>query len=750
MKHRQVKPHLRTELILLGKDRFVQACLLIFGVGLAGVFSASQGSFGSGLGIGIDSVLGALTLLALLWGRSALTGAARGFWHFLAAAWACLLLVELFFIFDPPLPVIGASFVADLLHVVFYLVFALAIDLRPHRSEASFPGAARFRLESVAGILVVFGLLIYFGLEVLPDPLGLSLSFVQRQQGPTPFLLVRLSLDLLIFSRLLQVWTESRGFWRRTYTLLALAVLCFAIKDALSIAQFEGIVSIEGLGLVYQGFLFLPNLLVIVAARSRRFAVDDESAAGDPREPGEPGTFHTSPLALYALVVPGMHFLLYPLGVLNAATRGPREAFCLLYLLVLGTLAWLHQRAMTKDSAQARRALRRAEIRLFRAERLEAVGRLAGGIAHDFNNYLTVILGCAELVQEKLTDPEARADLGYVREAADKAAHLTSQLLAFGRRQLLRPEPLDLNEVVTSTGSMLERLLGEDIELEIDLGADAGFVLADLGHTEQVVVNLALNSRDAMLGGGTLTVSTRRVELSEDEAEEREIDPGTYAELTITDTGSGMSEEVRARAFEPFFTTKDSGSGTGLGLSTVHGIVIQSGGSVEVDSVVGRGTTMRVLLPAADPPGEPEKEESGGEAPVQAATVLLVEDEPSVRRLAERALSQRGFGVLVAANGQEAIELASVHRDAIDVLVTDVVMPGQDGFELARALTDSSPGLRVLFISGYPTDTLRERRLELPPSVPLLNKPFTPSILVREVQRLLLDVEESGTAAPRE
>jgi signal transduction histidine kinase/CheY-like chemotaxis protein len=722
----------------LVRDPIIQVGLIVFG--LAVVFQTTAAVLPDLVGTRYvalaDPLLASLTLVALLWDRSKLTGNEQRFWGLLACAWVCLVLVDLFF-FELPLPLVGASFAADLLHILFYLGFVLAIDFRPHLPVTHSPSMARRQLESVAGLMVVFGLLIYFALVVLPEPLGLSLSFVPREQGLTPFLLARLSLDILILVRLVWAWVGSGGRWLWTYGFLGVASLAMSLKDALSLAQLEGMVKLDSLGVAYGAFLYLPTLLVMAAARHGHLAIGDPEVSQKPTSKPHRGTYQASRLVLYALVVPATHFLLYTLGVLDPASRDPREAFCLAYMLVLGSMAWFHQGMITKDASRALEALHEAQAKSYRSDRLEAIGRLAGGIAHDFNNYLTVIQGYGELLERRLPE-DAKSDFAFIQDAAEQAGKLTSQLLAFGGRQLLRPEALDLNETVTTMGRMLERLLGEDIELEFDLDPALCVIAADQGQTEQIFVNLALNSRDAMPDGGKLTVRTRPISLGDEDARSLAIEPGDYGELVVIDTGLGMTEDVRSRLFEPFFTTKELGRGTGLGLSTVYGIVTQTGGSIEIQSSVDRGTTVRVLLPCSEAEaGEAEAEVPASPAKAVQATVLLVEDDQAVRKLAERALDGEGFRVLVAASGKQALELHATHRGSVDVVVTDVMMPEMDGLELAAQLGSESPGIAVLFMSGYPLETLRERHAELPPTMPLLHKPFTASALVSTVRGLI-------------
>ena len=380
-----------------------------------------------------------------------------------------------------------------------------------------------------------------------------------------------------------------------------------------------------------------------------------------------------------------------------------------------------------------RRAL---EQQLLQAQKMEAIGRLAGGVAHDFNNVALVISGHADLLLERLDDELARRSAREIRRAAEQASALTGQLLAFGRRQVLRPEELDLSAVVSDVVPMLGRLIGDDVELRASLPEGLGTVKADPAQLKQVVMNLALNARDAMPGGGRLTIETSAVHLDERLAQARlELDPGSYLVLAVTDTGEGMDEATRERVFEPFFTTKEPGKGTGLGLSTVYGVVKQSGGSIWVYSEPGHGTTFKVYLPrhgaAARAPAPREAESMPRRA---AGRVLFVEDHEQVRTLVHIVLEQLGYTVLVASNGGEALAQVGVHTDTLDVLITDLIMPGMSGRELADRLRADRPGTRVLFTSGYTQDMLGEG---LGPGEAYLQKPYDQAELARALEELL-------------
>ncbi|HEX2045492.1 MAG TPA: PAS domain S-box protein [Gaiellaceae bacterium] len=387
--------------------------------------------------------------------------------------------------------------------------------------------------------------------------------------------------------------------------------------------------------------------------------------------------------------------------------------------------------SVTRDVTERRRL----EEQLFRSQKLEAVGRLAGGVAHDFNNLLTGILGYADLLYMGLAeDDPRRADAAEVKRAAERAATLTRQLLAFSRRQVLKPRVIDLNRVVEDMERMLRRLIGEDVELVTAVDPALGRVEADPGQIEQVIANLVVNARDAMPEGGRLVLETENVEVDGTFTAGRvEMPPGAYVVLAVTDTGVGMDAETQAHAFEPFFTTKEVGKGTGLGLATVYGIVKQSGGYIWVYSEQGEGTTFRIYLPRVEKPGDELAADGQAAAGEGSETVLVVEDEGVVRQLIARDLAGRGYTVLTAATGLEALAVADGHAGPIEVVVTDVVMPGMGGLELMRRLAEARPDTKVVYMSGYAERAVAD---ELAPC-PLLQKPFNASALAAKIREVL-------------
>jgi signal transduction histidine kinase len=385
-----------------------------------------------------------------------------------------------------------------------------------------------------------------------------------------------------------------------------------------------------------------------------------------------------------------------------------------------------------KRAEEERTAL---EHQLRQAQKMEAIGRLAGGIAHDFNNLLTAILGYAELASSRLDrgGADVRTELGEIRASSERAASLTQQLLAFSRQQVMQPQVLDLNVVLGEFARLLRRLVGEEIELVTETADEPLFVEADAAQLEQVLMNLAINARDAMPDGGTLTISTAACEV--DEAAARASDdarPGTFAVVSVTDTGSGIDAETRRRLFEPFFTTKELGRGTGLGLATVYGIVQQSNGFLTVDSEPGQGSTFRVFLPLSEEPRPGRRDGAGTAAPRGTERILLVEDDPVVCDLTRRVLELQGYEVLVAADPLDALACAEEY----DLLLTDVVMPRMRGGELARRVRSERRGLKVLFMSGHVDgESLAGDGTE--GATAFIQKPFALDDLARAVRALL-------------
>ncbi|MFO0726631.1 MAG: ATP-binding protein [Myxococcota bacterium] len=378
------------------------------------------------------------------------------------------------------------------------------------------------------------------------------------------------------------------------------------------------------------------------------------------------------------------------------------------------------------------------EYQLRQAQKLEAVGRLAGGIAHDFNNLLSVVLTVsALLIDDERLAPELRPEIEEIERAGDRAATLTRQLLAFSRQQVLEPRVLQLNALIGDLHKMLSRILGEHIQIRQRLAPDLGKILADPSQLEQVVMNLIVNARDAMPRGGTLTIETANVDIDEAYAESHiEVRPGRYIQLTVSDTGMGMTPEVMEKIFDPFFTTKKKGEGTGLGLATVFGIVKQSGGHIWAYSEVGHGTTFKIYMPRTDAPATASTAPGTYKAQGN-ETILLVEDDPSVRAAAKRILVRSGYQVLEAANPARALEVFKEHQATVDLVLTDVIMPGMSGRQLWDLLVEIKPGTKVLFMSGYTENTALDDDEAPLAGFNFIQKPLTPRALTQKIREVL-------------
>jgi len=425
-----------------------------------------------------------------------------------------------------------------------------------------------------------------------------------------------------------------------------------------------------------------------------------------------------------------------PIGVIEVINKrmGPVNREDLDMLVVISAIA-----AAAIEQSKAFEVLRVKDVQLQQAQKMEAIGRLAGGVAHDFNNLLTVIRGYSDLIAQAVDqNEEIRAQVDEVLKAADRASRLTSQLLTFSRKQVLELRLVKLDQIVSNVGKLLQRLIGEDIQVITDLQADLVWVKADPTQLDQVLINLAVNARDAMPQGGTLTIKTAAVELDEVFVRSHsEVVPGRYVSLSLTDTGCGMNKETLLKLFEPFFTTKEPGKGTGLGLSIVHGIVKQSGGHILVSSEPDLGTTFTVYLPCAEPPvGEDLSLDAVRATPCGSETVLLVEDEGQVRTLECGILKARGYNVLTAGHGKDAVRICQEYPGPIHLLVTDLILPHMNGRELARRILPMRASMKVLFVSGYPDETIMSAGLARN-KVPFLQKPFASETFLKTVRNVL-------------
>ncbi len=647
----------------------------------------------------------------------------RRFWLLIAFGLAGWLVVELLLFFAPDVEAMQRQTNEGLLALLYYATLFVAVATNPHLKPGWSRGNTRYWTAGAASLVFALGSIAYVFL--------IQTKFVRGAESFVPNQLTYLFHDLLAagtFAYLSRTCGSIR--WRNLYALMAVASGLWVFRTSSELLVNSGIVP-----LVYDRMIFnsvVPYLPILAAARLRHYAAPQQTPAKDDHRVSRqsPLRLGGSPI-LYLAVIPVLHFGGYWTGVFNPDARLYREFLVLAVILVLVVLAFVNQKQLESE----RRIL---EEQARQSQKMEAVGTLAGGVAHDFNNMLTAIIGNAELLRSddlNLTDRQ-RAEVEEIRKASERATSLTQQLLAFGRRQMLAPEVVDLNASVAEMQKLLRRLIGEDVELITELDSALGSVKADPAQIDQVIMNLAINARDAMPEGGEIRIGTANADVDEAEAQVQDgMVPGRYVMLVVSDTGSGMDAETREKIFEPFFTTKDTGAGTGLGLSTVYGIVKQSDGFIGVDSEPGHGTTFKIYLPRVDEPIEPP-EPSTVISLQGMETVLLVEDEEMLRALARQVLQRKGHRVLEAPGGPEAVEIFERHEGPINLLLTDVVMPKMSGHELAKRLTMLSPELKVLYISGYTEEALVDRDLSNQGRA-FLRKPFTSDALARSVRELL-------------
>jgi len=637
----------------------------------------------------------------------------------------------------------------DLLHAFFYFFMILAIETRPHLASGWSTADPTRKLRTIRVAVVVFTMLGYF--VFIPSILNTEFYYTWL-----PSLYMYVTLDLYLAARFFHAAAAcGSGTSRRIYVLIGLTASCWTVFDLFECLSWAKILELPS-GNVLDILWWLPVPVLLVAARLPYVAVHGGAMEDEPDDLfrcAKPGTLRAvAPQVIVAFSIPSLHLAICGAGLLDAESRAARDLLVLLSLVALGTLVLVQQFVLEKGNRALEIELRQVNEQLERSQRMEAIGRLAGGVAHDFNNLLTAIMGHTGMLLKRVPpENEIRREVERIDGASRRAATLTRQLLAFGRRQVLRPEVIDLNAVVSDMREMLQRMIGEDVALVASLDHGLGRVRADRGQIEQVIMNLCVNARDAMPHGGWLKIETKNERLpSRGAGADTRLPRGSQVSLTISDTGIGMDGQTLDRIFDPFFTTKERTKGTGLGLSSVYGIIRQSGGHIRVESEPGAGTTFRIYLPrrseeATTTVREAEELPEASPRPAAQATVLVVEDEDALRELAREILEMHGYRVVEACNGQDALRVYEQHEGAIDLLLTDVVMPVMGGRELAHHLEKRQPGLKVLYVSGYTDeDAIREGKLE--PGAEFLAKPFSPDKLASKI-REVLHREEHRVAA---
>ena len=674
-------------------------------------------------------------LLLLLAGRGKRLEEGR-FWRYLALGFVGLLVAENLFLVEHVLPAgLPYSLPWDLTYVLLYLFLALAAETRPHRRPGWSVDHPEYRFGLSGTVVFAFGMLCYFAL--IPSSVD-----VASYDSYVPSYLLYIGLDLYLTARFAMLTRDSLGTrWAPIYGAICVTGATWVVVDVLEALNVGTVIFIARAS-AWSMIWFLPYLGMCAAARLGALGSSPAPATKSGEEGPDPelrfGLESGGPLIAVALAFPVIHFGLYAAELLGPASRAQRELLVLVLVVVLGALAVLQNRLLGQRNRRLQVELQRSREELQRAQRLEAIGRLAGGVAHDFNNLLTAIQGSTELVRRKsVVKSDTRRLFETIDTATTQARALTQQLLAFGRKQHLEPQVISLNEMISESDDLLAGILGPEIERRIELRSDPSWVSVDPVQVGQVLLNLAANARDAMAEGGTFTISTRNAMLVPDSADAPPgLVPGPHVVLEAADTGIGMSREALEGIFEPFYTTKERQRGTGLGLASVYGAIQQSGGGIRVESEPGRGTTFVVYLPLAEEPAREPERDGSAERRSGPLTILVVDDEPAIVSVVAELMEAEGHRVLTASNGKEALERAGTHRGDLDLLLTDVVMPEIDGVELVNRMRLVRPEITVLFMSGY-SGTQRQVQKVNVSGARMIRKPFTLPELLGEIESVL-------------
>lgn len=653
----------------------------------------------------------------------------RRFWNLVVAALGIWFLGNAlwFFSYDFALPR-WVDLTVDVCYVLLYLFLFLASDQQPQLKSGWSSGDVLYRFSLIGATVFIALMFGYF--MVVPwavQPSETLQYFASFNLYVTLDTLLAVKFGLLYFA-------TGVPRWRRAFALMAAANAVLAVGDLLEGLGLAEIIETVVGGRVDTIWLvphFILFVMILTCTRPSGATEEEEDGSGLPVQ---------SLLPFYAFALPLVHLGLYLSGHLDPAAKPPREAIAFFGLIVFGILSIAQQIRLERavESLRTDLTVRALGDKLRQSQRLESIGRLAGGIAHDFNNLLMVITSYTELARAKVSksDHQVQDKLNEIDHAADRAADLVRQLLAFGRRQVLRPEVVHVNGMVVNLEAMLSRIIGDDVDLVVDLDCEVRCTRVDPTLLEQVIVNLVVNARDAMPRGGTVDISTRCRRESSKGSLDQEGALG-WVELCVSDTGEGIDPAVSDRIFEPYFTTKEMEKGTGLGLATVYGIVEQSGGSIEVESEPGRGSTFRVRLPHVEDevvtPDEPVL--VAGKA-VAGKTVLLTEDEADIREAIAEYLEREGVTVLQAKDGLDALEVVARHHGDIHLLVTDLVMPRLNGPDLAARLLAERKDLKVIFVSGYTPERIGGDGVKHDNTV-FLQKPFLLSELINSMRAVL-------------
>lgn len=638
---------------------------------------------------------------------------------------------------------VPSEVVSDYLFLIYYLGLFAATATRPHeRRDLGAPSSIE-STELAGAAVLSFGLLAYF--VVLPSRIT-----PEAYATFVPSLSLYVLLDVVLVARL--AWwcrTTAGSTWRTTYAAFAAALTLTCLHDIHELRVYRAGMSLEpsAWDIVWWGQFVALTLAARLsvrqsATRSAEKPYGDSAAAATHRKAV------MGPVVSYAFILPIVHLAGGVLGLLDPVLDHSRETLVLVCAVLLGGVAVLHHELTDRQYRLLRQNLHDAQLLLQQSRKMEALGRLAGGIAHTFNNLLSVIIGYSDLLAERLTSGDRLLEpVEQIRQAAERAATLTRQLAVFSRGQRGQEGVFDVDRALADLMPTIGRLVGDQVTVTIEPGAAGSQMQADPNQFDRAILNIAANARDAMPGGGVLRISTREIALTEGQSRQvGSLPPGRYVEIEVTDTGHGMNEDARGHVFEPFFTTRTGDGHRGLGLSIVYGVVRQVSGHIEVESVEGQGTTVRLYLPRVQARRAAEEKDGRVAESGQPLTVLVAEDERGLRRLMCTSLEQAGFNVLEAADGRAAVDAGEQYPGRIDLLVSDVVMPGCGGPEAARLLLAERPEMRVMFVSGYAPDTLGD--LHVPgEEVVFLPKPFAMSELTARARATALGVPLDAGAA---